>query len=84
MDMKSTIAQLMRREDLSSEEMIAAMRAVMSGATDDAQNAAFLVALQMKGPVVAEVFGGASVMRELATSVPVSYTHLTLPTIYSV
>ena len=72
MDMKSTIAQLMRREDLSSEEMIAAMRAVMSGATDDAQNAAFLVALQMKGPVVAEVFGGASVMRELATSVPVN------------
>ncbi len=72
MDIKQAIAQLMRGEDLSSEEMIEVMRAIMSGASTDAQNAAFLVALQMKGPVASEVYGGASVMRELATAVPVA------------
>lgn len=72
MDIKATIAQLMRRQDLSSAAMIEAMRAIMSGETTDAQNAAFLVALQMKGPVVEEVFGGASVMRELAMTVPLT------------
>lgn len=65
----------MRREDLDSEAMIGVMRSIMSGATTDAQNAAFLVALQMKGPVVAEVFGGAQVMRELAMAVPIKERH---------
>lgn len=72
MDIKATIAQLMQRQDLTSAAMIEAMRAIMSGETTDAQNAAFLVALQMKGPVVEEVFGGASVMRELAMAVPIA------------
>jgi anthranilate phosphoribosyltransferase len=80
MDIKQAIAQLMRGEDLSSEEMIAAMRALMSGASTDAQNAAFLVALQMKGPVASEVFGGASVMRELATAVPVAESEFLVDT----
>jgi anthranilate phosphoribosyltransferase len=43
----------------------------MSGNSTDAQNAAFLVGLQMKGVKAAEIFGGATVMRELATSVEV-------------
>lgn len=80
MDIKQAIAHLMRGEDLSSDEMIAVMRTLMSGASTDAQNAAFLVALQMKGPVASEVFGGASVMRELATAVPVAQTEFLVDT----
>ena len=53
------------------------MRLIMSGASTDAQNAAFLVGLQMKGVRSAELLGGASVMRELATLVNVSdHSHL--------
>ena len=53
------------------------MRLIMSGASTDAQNAAFLVGLQMKGVRPAELLGGASVMRELATLVDVSdHSHL--------
>ena len=53
------------------------MRLIMSGASTDAQNAAFLVGLQMKGVRPAELLGGASVMRELATLVNVSdHSHL--------
>lgn len=57
--------------------MIAVMRDIMSGATTDAQNAGFLVGLQMKGVKAAEILGGATVMRELATPVQVkSRVHL--------
>ena len=72
MDIKAAIAQLMQGQSLSGESMIEVMRAIMSGATTDAQNAAFLIALQIKGPSVEEVFGGATVMRELATKVPLA------------
>ena len=72
MDIKAAIAQLMQGQSLSGESMIEVMHAIMSGATTDAQNAAFLIALQMKGPSVEEVFGGATVMRELATKVPLA------------
>jgi anthranilate phosphoribosyltransferase len=47
------------------------MRQIMSGNTTDAQNAAFLVGLQMKGVQVEELLGAAKVMRELVTSVVV-------------
>ena len=56
-------------EDLSEEEMIALMHDIMSGQTTDAQNAAFFVALQMKGIKAPEILGGATVMRELVTKV---------------
>ncbi|MEX2469597.1 MAG: anthranilate phosphoribosyltransferase [Pseudohongiellaceae bacterium] len=63
--------------DLSRDEMVAVMRDIMSGATTDAQNAAFLVGLQMKGVKAPELLGGATVMRELATPVAVAdKTHL--------
>lgn len=59
-------------QDLSSEEMIAVMHILMSGQSTDAQNAAFLVGLQMKGVKAAEVFGGATVMRELSAKVNIA------------
>ena len=52
--------------------MISVMREIMSGQSTDAQNAGFLVGLQMKGVCAAEILGGATVMRELATPVKVS------------
>ncbi|MBK51110.1 MAG: anthranilate phosphoribosyltransferase [Gammaproteobacteria bacterium] len=72
MDIISAIKRVTGGQDLNSEEMISVMRLIMSGASTEAQNAAFLVGLQMKGVRPAELFGGASVMRELATRVTVS------------
>ena len=72
MDIISAIKRVTGGQDLNSEEMISVMRLIMSGASTEAQNAAFLVGLQMKGVRPAELFGGASVMRELAPRVTVS------------
>jgi anthranilate phosphoribosyltransferase len=72
MDIKTAIHTVMSGKDLASDEMIAVMRDIMSGQTTDAQNAAFLVGLQMKGVKAGEVLGGATVMRELSTKVNVS------------
>ena len=76
-----TIVGAIRRvtsgQDLNKEEMTGVMQDIMSGQTTDAQNAAFLVGLQMKGVKAAEVLGGAMVMRELSTKVKVeSSPHL--------
>ncbi len=77
MDIKSAIKRVTGGLDLNKDEMIAVMRGIMSGASTDAQNAAFLVGLQMKGVKAAEILGGATVMRELATPVTLaSSTHL--------
>ena len=72
MDIVSAIKRVTARQDLDKDEMIAVMRAIMTGETTDAQNAGFLVGLQMKGIEPAELLGGATVMRELATAVSVS------------
>ncbi|MCH7817517.1 MAG: anthranilate phosphoribosyltransferase [Proteobacteria bacterium] len=69
MDIKAAIRRVTSAKDLDKEQMIAVMRDIMSGQTTDAQNAAFLVGLQMKGVKTAEILGGATVMRELATPV---------------
>ena len=76
----SAIKRVTGGDDLNSEEMRSVMRLIMSGASTDAQNAAFLVGLQMKGVRPAELLGGASVMRELATRVTVDdQSHLRIP-----
>lgn len=72
MDIRTAIKQVTSGGDLQRDEMIAVMRDIMSGATTDAQNAGFLVGLQMKGVKAAEILGGATVMRELATPVQVT------------
>ncbi len=71
MDIREAIKRVTSAEDLSSAEMIDVMRDIMTGETTDAQNAAFLVGLQMKGVKAAEILGGATVMRELSTKVNV-------------
>lgn len=69
MDIRSAIKKVTSHQHLSAEEMTAVMRDIMTGATTDAQKAAFLVGLQMKGVQPEELLGGAIVMRELATPV---------------
>jgi anthranilate phosphoribosyltransferase len=71
MTIVDAIKKVTSGQDLSSEEMIAVMQLLMSGQSTDAQNAAFLVGLQMKGVCAAEVLGGATVMRELSAKVNV-------------
>jgi anthranilate phosphoribosyltransferase len=71
-DIKEVIAKVVERHDLTSEEMTAAMRLIMTGGATPAQIAGFLVALRMKGETVTEIAAAATVMRELATPVDVS------------
>src|SRR5688572_983096 len=57
------IEKVMRREDLSTAEAAAAMAEVMAGRAADAQIAALLIGLAMKGERPAEIVGLASTMR---------------------
>src|SRR5262245_46102115 len=59
-----TLRALVERRDLSRIEAAAAMEAIMSGAATNAQIAAFLTALRMKGETVEELIGLAQVMRQ--------------------
>jgi anthranilate phosphoribosyltransferase len=54
------------RRDLSSGEMREAMAAIMEGRGTDAQIAAFLIGLRMKGETIDEIVGAAEAMREKA------------------
>ena len=60
---------LVDKKDLSRIEAAAAMEAIMSGAATNAQIAAFLTALRMKGETVEELIGFAQVMRQKAVRV---------------
>ena len=77
MDIRAAIKAVTSHADLDTDQMISVMRELMSGQSTDAQNAAFLVGLQMKGVKASEILGGATVMRELATKVQVvDHVHL--------
>ena len=69
MDIKQALARLVDRLDLSTEEMQAVMRQIMTGQCTDAQIGAFLVALRMKSESIDEIVGAVQVMRELAEPV---------------
>ncbi len=71
MDIKQALNALVARIDLSTEEMTAVMREVMTGGCTPAQIGGFLVALRMKGETLDEIAGAALVMRELATPVTI-------------
>ena len=71
MNIVEAIRSVTRQQDLGFEDMVSVMSDIMTGNTTDAQNAAFLVGLQMKGIKVPEILGGVSVMRELSTKVVV-------------
>jgi anthranilate phosphoribosyltransferase len=63
------VRALVDRRHLTRIEAAAAMEAIMSGAATNAQIAAFLTALRMKGETVEELIGFAQVMRGKAVKV---------------
>lgn len=72
MQLKDALEQLLRREDLSAEQMNDVMQMLMSGAATPAQVAAILIALRAKGETVTEITAAASVMRSLASPVHIT------------
>src|SRR5919108_4451266 len=62
--LNDALRAVVERRDLSRIEAAAAMDAIMSGGAGNAQIAAFLTALRMKGETVEELIGFAQVMRE--------------------
>ncbi|MDI5934882.1 anthranilate phosphoribosyltransferase [Halomonas kalidii] len=72
MQMREAIAAVMRRESLSFDDTHAVMRQIMTGEASDAQIAAFLMGMAMKGESVEEISAAAQVMRELMNPVRVT------------
>jgi len=76
MNMQQAIKAVTEKQDLSTEDMKAVMRLIMTGEATPAQVGGFLIGLRMKGETVDEVAAAAAVMRELSTRVDVSSPHL--------
>lgn len=76
MNIQQALEAVIQKQDLSSEQMTAVMRQIMTGEATPAQIGGFLVGLRMKSESVAEIAAAASVMRELATGVNVPKEHL--------
>lgn len=72
MDIRTAIAELTARRDLSESAVEGVVRAIMDGQATPAQIAGFLIALRMKGERVEEIAGAARAMRRHATPVRVS------------
>jgi len=66
---KEAIAKAVAKTDLTEAEAEAVMREIMQGEATDAQIAAYITALRMKGETVEEITGSARVMREKAVPV---------------
>ncbi len=62
----TAIAKVIGKTDLSGDEMVEVMTAIMTGEISPAQMAAFLVAMRMKGETVTEITAAARVMRCMA------------------
>ncbi len=76
MDMQTAIRKVTEGHHLTTEEMAAVMRLIMTGEATHAQIGGFLIGLRMKGETVDEITAAARVMRELATPVPIEADHL--------
>ncbi len=63
------IKKVVDKEDLSTAEATAAMTEIMEGQATDAQIAALITALRMKGETVDEISGFAQVMRDKAVPI---------------
>lgn len=69
MTIQEAIKKVIAGNSLSIEESTRVFSDIMSGSATDAQIAALIVSLRMKGESVEEITGAASVMREKATLV---------------
>jgi len=70
---REVIHRLAARQDLSKQESYEAMNEIMSGNATEAQIAAFLMGLRLKGETVEEIAGCAKSMREKA--IPIRTRH---------
>ncbi len=70
--MKEIIAKLVKMEDLSEQEAGRAMTEIMEGRATEAQMAAFLMGLRLKGETVPEITGCARVMRAKALRIEIN------------
>jgi anthranilate phosphoribosyltransferase len=71
---KDVLNQLLAGNDLSHAQMLTVMQQVMGGELNEAQIAAFLIALRVKGETVDEIAAAATVMRQLSTKVTITDT----------
>ena len=69
MDIKTALTHVVDRIDLSLPEMQDVMRDIMTGQCTDAQIAAFVMGLRMKGESLDEIEGAVRIMRELMVPV---------------
>lgn len=69
MDIKEALNRIVGQLDLTTEEMQAVMRQIMTGQCTDAQIGAFLMGMRMKSETIDEIVGAVQVMRELAEPV---------------
>ena len=69
MHMRDAINAVMKRENLTFDQMHSLMRQIMTGEATDAQIGGLLVGLAMKGESAIEISAAAQVMRELMRSV---------------
>ncbi|HEV2331516.1 MAG TPA: anthranilate phosphoribosyltransferase [Gammaproteobacteria bacterium] len=76
MDIKEAIGNIVSHKDLSSGEMEAVMRQIMTGGATPTQIGGFLAGLRAKGETVTEISAAARVMREFALPVKVGAAHL--------
>ncbi len=69
MDIKEALNRIVGQLDLTTEDMQAVMRQIMTGQCTDAQIGAFLMGMRMKSETIDEIVGAVQVMRELAEPV---------------
>jgi anthranilate phosphoribosyltransferase len=69
---KDLIAKLAEGLDLTEKESESAMLEIMQGGATNAQIAAYLMGLRMKGETIDEMTGSVRAMRELAIRIPVA------------
>ena len=76
MDIRSAIAAIIEKQDLTANEMRDVMYGIMTGDATPAQIGGFLIGLRMKGETVDEIAAAASVMRQLSSKVVISQENL--------
>ncbi len=76
MDIKEALNRVVNQLDLSTAEMQAVMRQIMTGQCTEAQIGAFLMGLRMKSETIDEIVGAVQVMRELAAPVSIDAERL--------
>lgn len=68
--LKEAVQKLIRKGNLTEEEMFAAMSEIMEGQAPPVLTGSFLTALRIKGETVEEITGAARAMREKARKIP--------------